>query len=147
MNLTELCAHLRNWFVRSESDKHYGVFEIANGVLLLPADVELRDGQYFRVIGSVFSDGVHQHPASFPTDETFGGEIWAMAVPSDVISLTEEISAWNDKYGAVVSSPFSSESFGGYTYTKSGGASVSGSSGVVTWQTQFRYQLNRWRKL
>ncbi len=144
MNLTELCAHLRNWFVRSEADKHYGVFEIKDGTIDLPW---LADGQYFRVIGSVFSDGIHQYPASFPVDETFGGEIWAMAVPSDVIALSEEIGAWNDKYGAAASSPFNSESFGGYSYTKSGGASVSGSTGIVSWQTQFKARLSRWRKL
>lgn len=147
MTLTELCAHLRNWFVRSESDKYYGVFEIANGLLVLPAGVELRDGQYFRVIGSVFSDGVHQHPASFPVDETFGGEIWAMAVPSDVIALTEEIGEWEKKYGEAAASPYTSESFGGYSYQKSGGASLNGNSGVVSWETQFKPRLNRWRKL
>ena len=144
MNLTELCAHLRNWFVRSEGDKHYGVFEIKNGSIDLPW---LADGQYFRVIGSVFSDGVHQYPAAFPTDETFGGEIWAMAVPSDVITLVGDIGEWEAKYGAAAASPFTSESFGGYSYTKSGGASITGTSGVISWQSQFKSRLNRWRKL
>jgi hypothetical protein len=99
------------------------------------------------VIGSVFSDGVHQYPAAFPTDETFGGEIWAMAVPSEVITLVGDIGAWEQKYGEAAASPFTSESFGGYSYTKSGGASASGSSGVITWQSQFKSRLNRWRKL
>lgn len=147
MTLTELCAHLRNWFVRRESDKHYGVFEIAAGSLVLPEGVKLADGQYFRIVGSVFSDGVHQHPASFPVDESFGGEVWAMAVPSDVVALCDEIGNWQEKYGAAAASPFTSESFGGYSYTKSGGASVTGTSGTVSWQMQFRTQLNRWRKL
>ena len=144
MNLTELCAHLRNWFVRSEGDKHYGVFEIKNGSIDLPW---LADGQYFRVIGSVFSDGVHQYPAAFPTDETFGGEIWAMAVPSEVITLVGDIGAWEQKYGESAASPFTSESFGGYSYQKSGGVSLNGNSGVVSWETQFKPRLNRWRKL
>ena len=144
MNLTELCAHLRNWFVRGEGDKHYGVFEIKNGILDLPW---LAEGQYFRVIGSVFSDGVHQYPAAFPTDETFGGEIWAMAVPSEVITLVGDIGAWEQKYGEAAASPFTSESFGGYSYQKSGGASLNGNSGVISWETQFKPRLNRWRKL
>lgn len=147
MTLTELCAHLRNWFVRSESDKHYGVFEINDGALILPSGVTLREGQYFRVIGSVFSDGVHQHPAVFPADETFGGEVWCMTVPSEVLTLCEEIGEWEKKYGEAAVSPFISESFGGYSYTKSGGASITGTNGVISWQTQFKARLNRWRKL
>lgn len=140
MNLTELCAHLRNWFVRSDADKHCGTFSIADGSIDLPW---LADGQYFRVIGSVFSDGVHQYPAAFPVDETFDGEIWAMAVPSDVISLAGEIGAWEEKYREAVQSPFTGESFGGYSYTKS--ASTAGSS--VSWATVFKTRLNQWRKL
>lgn len=143
MDLTELCAHLRNWFVRSDADKRCGTFSITNGSIDLPW---VADGQYFRVIGSVFSDGVHQYPASFPVDETFGGEIWAMAVPSDVLSLAEEIGAWEEKYRDAVNSPFASESFGGYSYTKRE-SSVQGAGNAVSWQSVFRTRLNRWRKL
>lgn len=142
MNLTELCAHLRNWFVRSDADRHVGTFEIVGGFIDLPW---LADGQYFRIIGSVFNDGVWQYPTSELTDEVFGGAVWAMAVPPDVVSLADEITAWEAKYADAVQSPYKSESFGGYTYTKedTGGAAEGG----LSWMKVFRSRLNRWRKL
>ena len=61
--------------------------------------------------------------------------------------ISEEIKEWRKKYKDVINSPYTSESFGGYAYTKSGGVSVSGSAGVVTWQSVFKSRLNEWRKL
>jgi hypothetical protein len=139
MNLTEMCAHLHNWFVRSDADRRVGTFEIVGGSIDLPW---LADGQYFRVIGSVFNDGVHQYPAAGLTDESFVGEVWAMAVPSDVVALADEISAWEVKYREAAESPYQSESFGGYAYTK-----ADASEGGLTWEKVFRNRLNRWRKL
>lgn len=141
MNLTELCAHLRNWFVRSDADRRVGTFEIAGGNLDLPW---LADGQYFRIIGSIFNDGVHQNPAVGLTDEVFDGAVWAMAVPPDAVSLADEITAWEEKYRDAAESPYQSESFGGYTYTK---AAADTAAGGLSWTTVFRTRLNRWRKL
>jgi hypothetical protein len=137
MNLSVLCSHLRNWFCAGQ---HYGKYTIKDGELSLPF---LAEGQYFRIIGSVFNDGVWKYPAAL-TDETFDGAIWAMAVPPDVIVLCEDITAWEGKYRDAAESPYQSESFGGYTYTK---ASGDGSSGSVSWQTAFRARLSPWRKL
>lgn len=139
MNLGELCAHLRNWFLRSDDDRHIGRFTVIGGTIDLPW---LADGQYFRVIGSVFNDGVHQYPAAGLTDESFVGEVWTMAVPPDVVALADEISAWETKYREAAESPYQSESFGGYTYTK-----ADASEGGLTWEKVFRGRLNRWRKL
>ena len=50
MGLTELCQELRNWF---EREKFFGEFTIENGAIIVP-DGSLQDGQFFRVIGSVF---------------------------------------------------------------------------------------------
>lgn len=147
MTLTELCSHIRNWFVRSEANRHHGVFTIADGSLVLSDGISIADGQYIRIVGSAFADGVHQYPAAFPRDEVFGGEIWVMSVPSEVLTLCDEITSWQDKYAEAAASPFASESFGGYSYTKSGGASITGTSGVINWQTQFKARLNQWRKL
>lgn len=144
MNLTELCAHLRNWFVRSDSDKRVGTYEITGGYIDLPW---LADGQYFRIIGSVFNDGVWQYPTSELVDEVFDGAVWAMAVPPDAVSLAAEIGAWEDKYHEAAESPYQSESFGGYTYTKASGTSLGGAAGAVSWQTVFKSRLNRYRKL
>ena len=146
--LTELCQELRNWF---EREKYFGTFTIEGGQL---ADCSfLQEGQYFRIIGSVFNDGVHQKPADDLVDESFEGAIWAMAVPPTVIALSEEIQEWRDKYDGVDSAnmgPFSSESFGGYSYSR-GGSSGSDSgnrgNGAPTWQSMFVNELNRWRKI
>ena len=143
--LTELCQELKNWFVK---EKHTGAFTITGGNIT--ADF-LKDGQYFRVLGSVFSDGVHRYQATDLPDETFKGEVWALAIPAPVIKLATEIAEWRAKNEAVDSanmSPFQSESFGGYSYSKSGGASTSGNAGDgATWQGTFRSRLNMWRKI
>ena len=102
MFLTELCGHLRNWFLRSDADIHTGTFEVIGGSIDLPW---LADGQYFRIIGSVFNDGVWQYPASELTDEEFTGAVWALAVPPDVVSLAAEIEESNTKYRDSIASP------------------------------------------
>ena len=142
--LTELCQELRNWF---ERDKYFDTFTIENGAIIVP-DGSLQNGQFFRVIGSVFNDGVHEYGVDELTDEVFRGAIWAMAVPPAVIDLSERISEWETKYGDSVSSPYSSESFGGYSYTKANaGRGNAGSGSNPTWQSTFASELNRWRKI
>ena len=144
MGLTELCQELRNWF---ERDKYFDTFTIENGAIIVP-DGSLQNGQFFRVIGSVFNDGVHKYGVDELTDEVFRGAIWAMAVPPAVIDLSERISEWETKYGDSVSSPYSSESFGGYSYTKANsGRGNAGSGSSPTWQSTFASELNRWRKI
>ena len=146
--LTDLCQELHNWFVRSDADKHTGTFTIEDGNIT--ADF-LRDGQYFRIIGSIFSDGVYQYPASDLRSETFEGAVWSMAVPAPVIKLSQEIQAWRARYEAADSaamSPFNSESFGGYSYSKgNGGNATSTANSAIGWRGAFRSQLNRWRKM
>lgn len=147
--LTELCQELRNWF---EKEKHFGTFTIEGG--RLTDSSFLQDGQYYRIVGSVFNDGVYVNEPDDASliDETFDGAIWAMAVPPTVVALSDKIDAWNALYGGADShnmSPFNSESFGGYSYTKGDGAGGSGSggSGVPTWQSTFASELNNWRKI
>lgn len=141
--LTSLCKELNNWF---DTHRYFGTFTIASGTLNVP---ELQSGQYFRVVGSVFNDGVYQYPAEGLKDETFDGAVWAMAVPDDVIALAGKIDAWQEKYGGVDSenmSPYNSESFGGYSYSKSGGgSSADGKAG--TWQGAFASELGKYRKV
>lgn len=146
--LTELCQELRNWFDRNQP-KYYGEFTIENGVLILSGDMSLKDGQYFRVIGSALNDGVHKYGVygDSLTDEEFTGTVWAMAIPPSVVDLAKEIGDWIDKYGDVMTSPFSSESFGGYSYTKAQGYANSGGGMLSTWQSVFADRLNRYRKI
>ena len=75
-----------------------------------------------------------------------------MSVPVAVMNLLNDINAWIETYAASpespANSPYSSESFGGYSYTKSSGNAASGGAQADsgTWQNQFRSRLNRWRK-
>ena len=135
--LTEICADLRNWFV-VPNGVHIQTYTISGG-RIAPLDF-LQDGQYFRIIGSVFNDGVHQYPAFDLTDEVFHGAVWAMSLPTDLIALSDKIQNYLEKNP---DSGFSSESFGGYSYTR---ATASDGS-VATWKDVFRKDLNRYRKL
>ena len=141
--LTEICEYLRNYFCKV-SDIHRGDFTIENGSIQ-PLSF-LKNNQYFRIRGSVFNDGVHQYGKAGLTDETFSGEIWAMAVPPAVIALDAEIAAWIAANAKAINSPYQSESFGGYSYTKASGGSADGSGGV-TWQSQFASRLRLWKKV
>lgn len=141
MILSELCQELKNWFC-TETDIHSGMYAIENGVLSLPF---LLEGQYFRIVGSVLNDGVYLYDEHLQLkDETFTGTIWAMKIPPSVVQLAEEIDEWIEKNGTAASSPYQSESWGGYSYSlKSGGTE----SGSLDWRTVFGGSLNRWRKL
>ena len=139
MILTEICAELRNWFVVPDG-VHIQTYNISGGSIE-PLDF-LQDGQYFRIIGSVFNDGVHQYPAYDLTDEVFHGAVWAMSLPPDLIALTAEIEEYNNS-DAGKASPFTSESFGGYAYTKATDAN----GAPIGWQKAFARRLDKWRKL
>ena len=137
--LTEICAELRNWFVVPDG-AHIGTYTISGGSIA-PLDF-LQEGQYFRIVGSVFNDGVYQYPDTSLTDEVFEGAVWAMAVPPTLIALAAEIKAYNES-DAGKPSPFTSESFGGYAYTKATDAN----GAPIGWQKAFASRLNKWRKL
>ena len=138
--LEQVLMHLKNWFL-VPGGIHEGTYTIEDGGITLPF---LANGQYFRIFGSVFNDGLHQYPASDLKAETFEGTVWALAVPQAVIDLAYEIEAWQEKNGDASASPYQAESFGGYSYSK---ATDSASGGAVTWQSAFRSRLNAWRKL
>lgn len=140
--LEELMRECRNWFV-TQNGVHLGEFSIKGGSIALPF---LRSGQYFRIVGSVLNDGVYQYGDCALRDETFEGAVWAMAVPSEFLRLEEEIKAWRTQYENAANSPFQSESFAGYSYTKSSANGNSGGS-VTGWQGVFASRLNKWRKL
>lgn len=144
--LEEVLRNLNNWF-EVPGKRLTGFFQVDGGALTLP-DGWLLDGQYFLVSGSVMNDGLHQWPAYDLVDEGFEGEVQALAVPMAVQDLADRIEIWWEKYGKAAESPYQSESFGGYTYTKaSGNGSQGGSQGRLTWRDAFRSELNRWRKL
>ena len=144
--LTEVCANIKNYFLR---DIKSGTFTLSSGTVPLDS---LLPNQYFRIVGSVLNDGVFQNTAADLANlraETFTGEIWSMAVPRDFEQLCEDITAWRAKNEALDSanmSPFSSESFGGYSYSKGSTGNSDGTNGA-TWQNQFRQRLNTYRRI
>ena len=135
--LTEICAEIRNYFVK---DIHNGTFQIVGGNIE-PLDF-LQTGQYFRIVGSTLNDGVYQYPSTTLADETFEGSVWAMAVPPTLIALSAEIEAYNEAGGKT--SAFTAESYpNGYSYTRA--TDVNGVP--LNWQKAFSSRLSKWRKL
>lgn len=140
--LEELMRECRNWFV-APNGVHLGTFTIKDGSVSLPF---LVSGQYFRIVGSVFNDGVHQYGAAELADETFDGAVWALLVPPAFLALAEEIQSWRDQYESAANSPFQSESFAGYSYTLKGDSTAQGGS-ANGWRGTFSSRLAKWRKL
>ena len=104
----------------------------------------IQENQYFKINGSVFNNEVYKYtPELELANEKFTGSIWLMAVPKEIIDLSNEIEEWNTKYKDVVSGPYQSESFGGYSYSKASGTN----GGNVSWQSTFASSLNKWRKI
>ena len=138
--LEQVLMNIRNWFP-VKGGIYSGTFTIKDGGITLPF---LADGQYFRICGSVFNDGLHQYNVLDLVDETFNGTIWALSIPQPIIDLANEIQEWQDKNADALSSPYSSESFGGYSYSKATDAET---GGAETWQSHFKQQLSAWRKI
>lgn len=136
--LTEVCAEIRNYFV---SDIHNGTFEIVGGKIT-PLDF-IQENQYFRIVGSVFNDGVYKYTTDLVlTDEIFSGSVWAMAVPPSVVALAEEIKKYNESDEAKPSA-YTSESFGGYSYSKA----TDENGAPIGWKKVFASRLNKYRRI
>lgn len=143
--LSEVCRYLNNWF---DDGRIFGDFTIEDGVLE-GVDGTLQSGQYFRIIGSVFNDGIYKYPTSDLHDETFHGAVWVLKIPPEIIAISNEIDAWKEKYlgaGSAALGPFTSESFGGYSYSKGTTADGKVSGGDWTQVSGFTSRLDGWRK-
>ena len=152
--LSEICAEIKNYFTFL-GDIKVGDYAIVDGVvtpsIVIPTD-------YIRIVGSHKNDGVHVRNAEtgkfddLEDEEKWHGSIWIMSPPKDFLLLVKDIKTWQDKNGSVDSvamSPFQSESFGGYSYSKgSTGKSTSASgSSVPTWQSTFASRLKIYRRI
>lgn len=145
--LTEICAEIKNYFTY-ENDKHIGDFSIIDGLIVPSFDIPT---DYIRIVGSHLNDGVHKvSDADLVDEDKFHGAIWVMSPPKAFLELVKEIEAWQDKYGGVSSqsmSPFNSESFGGYSYSKSTGTGASGTNTSGTWLSAYASRLNIYRRI
>ena len=139
----QVCAECKNYFIQKDVDIHASNYTVTNGQIG-PVPF-LKDGQYYRIVGSALNDGVYQHGVDDTalSDEEFFGAVWAMRVPRDFVALCEEIQAWESTNGEALSGPYSSESFGGYSYSKATGSD----GGAYTWRDQFKNRLNAYRRL
>lgn len=133
-----ICRELNNYFEPNHgSERRRGHFSIANGSIA-PIDF-LKNGQYFRIIGSTLNDGVYLYPTTELFDEDFVGVVCPMEVPKAVQKLAVKISEFEAENKKTA---FVSESFGGYSYTK-----AQGKQGALNWKEAFADDLKRWRKI
>ena len=143
--LEQIMLHIFNWFDRAIEEGDYTIIE---GHLELPF---LQEGQYYRILGSVFNDGLHIYGSEEElVSESFHGEIWALAPPKAFLMLAQEIEEWCSANKEALNSPYSSENvIGVYSYTMKDGSSggANKASQPYSWQSQFRSRLNPWRKL
>lgn len=151
--LEEICQNIRNYFCDySKGDVCAGEFEIIENTIRgvngtkTPA---IYSGVYYRIVGSRINSGIFLAGTdTLKDEEAFDGEIWMLRLPVAFLALVEEIKAWQTKNGGVNSenmSPYTSESFGGYSYSKGGSNSSGGTA--VSWAAQFGSRLNAWRKI
>ena len=149
--LTEICAEIKNYFTYYDKDRHIGDFAIVNGQITPPIAMPT---DYIRIVGSHLNDGVHklsdEHDI-LQDEATFHGSVWVMSPPKDFLDLAAEIAEWQAKNGGVDSaamSPFNSESFGGYSYSKSSGGSTSSGSngGTADWRSAYASRLRIYRR-
>ncbi len=151
--LQAVLEHIHNYFGKS---RFSGTYTVSGGSI---AGLDfLKEGQRFLVTGSDLNDGVYTYHAdgikndddiagAGLSDETFTGAIVGLAVPPQVIALAAEITEWVGKNGDAINSPYTSESFGGYSYTLATGTGADGTSTGAGWHTVFGNRLNRWRKV
>jgi len=152
--LQDVLETIHNYFETDEAECR--AWTIADGALSpTPA---LKDGQRFRIIGSDLNDGVYTwHSAGIKNDddiagagladEAFEGAVRGLAVPPQLVALSAEIREWVGKYGDAALSPYQSESFGGYSYTRASRAGSGGGSTAAGWQEVFAGRMKRWRKV
>lgn len=136
--LDDICAYCKNYFV---VEKISGVFTITDGVLALHDSIQ--EGQFIRIVGSIFNDGVYKTPTSDLKDETFSGAICSMAVPPKLLKLIDEMRKWETDNSYALNSPYQSESKADYSYTLKTGAN--GDS--MTTINKFSSRFTEWRKI
>lgn len=156
MDITEICATVHNYFppkskIADKSYIHSGKFTISDGSIA-PLDF-IKEGQYFRINGSDMNDRVickNAEDMAQLVPEEFEGEIWAMAIPPSFIALCKDIMEWiakNESPDSVNMSPYMSESFAGYSYSKGYSTSSEDMSNAISWKDQFASRLTPWRKV
>ena len=140
VSLYELLVYLRNFFPGLHWQ--FTGAEITANRIVIPGP-ETRD--YYLIEGSRRNNGIHVYGDADLRNETYTGIVTEICVPPEVLAILEEINTWQEKNAEAVQSPYQSESFGGYSYTKASSSSASGES--TSWKTVFAPRLRIWRKI
>lgn len=151
MDITIYCQECKNFFLKNGiKDVYGGTYKIENHTIS-PSDIMIPN-QYFYISGSKLNDRVICNTAedlALLKDETFNGAIWDMCVPPAFLELCADVEKWkakNENADSTAMSPFTSESFGGYSYSKGGGSASTGGAATV-WQDVFRPRFNAFRRI
>lgn len=135
---TEIMQHIKNYFPAGKT--YTNQYKITSGHVNLP----LKEGQYYLIEGSIFNDGVHVYGEDDLEDEQFYGTVSALKPPKAFIDLCEEIIAWQSTKGKTEATGiYTSESFGGYSYSKA----TTSSGTPAGWKEVFKTRLDVWRKV
>lgn len=140
VSLYEVLLYLRNFFP-GERCTCSGT-PIQQGVAQIPC---LEEGDYYLIEGSKCNDGLHIYGDCDLVGEMLTGYITECRIPPALLSLYTEINYWQKKNAEAITSPYQSESFGGYSYTKKSQTNSSGD--VSSWQDAFSRRLRMWRKI
>lgn len=107
-----------------------------------------RVGEYVKIVGSLYNDGVYQVigvevgsivVAGELSDEDFTGTIFSLAIPKRIKEIAEQIQEFNRQLSA---SGFESESFGDYSYTRA----KNKNGELMGWKDIFKSELALYRK-
>ena len=124
-----------NYFEVSE---YSGTVTINDGVL---ENIPVSENEYLAISGSRHNDGVTAR-GLLERNESFNGRVWVLHPPKEFLLLCDRISQYDDKNpaGSMVS-----ESFGGYSYNRGSGSSVTGTA--AGWQQVFAQELRPYRRM
>lgn len=143
--LEQILKEMKNYFYRFKEINNISIKENK-----LTVKGKYLEGQYIRIIGSIFNDGIHKVikvndniiELENLIDEDFRGTICSLAIPNEIILLSKEIEEFNNKNSNKPSS-YQSESFANYSYTK-----ATNSKGMpVTWIDVYFNRLKPYKKM
>jgi hypothetical protein len=146
--LKEVLDYIHNYF---NYDLYSGEIQIIDHQLD-NSKIELFDGQYYMIKGSMYNDGIWKYEESVNLeedtdllkDEIFQGDIIYLRIPKDVLKTVEEIITWEMNNQDAIIGKFQSESFGGYSYTLKNSSS---NKNALSWKDFFGKKLDIYRKL
>ncbi len=141
--VADVMRQCNNYFETGYRATNYSI----SGGVISPNDV-LRPGMWIHISGSFFWDGVWKIGEGWKLegakddapDDAFYGKIYFLAPPHEFLILCEEIATYTQKSAV---SPYQSETFGEYSYTKATGKN----GGILSWQEAFADRLRPYRRM